>query len=32
MYRQWHRRLSDLEALRELRDAIGEHLDEALLT
>jgi hypothetical protein len=30
--RQWHCRPGDLEALRELRDAISDHLDEALLT
>jgi hypothetical protein len=32
LYRQWHRRPGDVEVLRELRDAISEHLDEALLT
>jgi len=32
LYRKWHRRPGDLEALRELRDAINEHLDEALVT
>jgi hypothetical protein len=32
LYRQWHRNPGDLEALRELRDAISEQLDEALLT
>jgi hypothetical protein len=31
LYRRWHRCPGDLEALRELRDAISEHLDEALL-
>jgi hypothetical protein len=32
LYRQWHRRPGDVEVLRQLRDAISEHLDEALLT
>jgi hypothetical protein len=32
LYRHWHRRPGDLEALLELRDAISEHLDEALVT
>ncbi len=31
LYRQWHRRPGDFEALRELRDAISEYLDEALV-
>jgi hypothetical protein len=32
LYRQWHRRPGDVGALRELRDAISAHLDEALVT
>jgi hypothetical protein len=32
LYRQWHRRPGDVEALRELRDAISDYLDEALVT
>ncbi len=32
LYRQWHRRPDDLEAVRELRDAMSEHLDELLVT
>ncbi|TFV72484.1 hypothetical protein E4P40_20455 [Blastococcus sp. CT_GayMR20] len=31
LYRQWRRRPGDVDALRELRDAITEHLDEALV-
>jgi len=30
LYREWHRRPGDLEAFRELRDAISEHLVEVL--
>ena len=29
-YRQWSRRRDDVDALRELRDAVSEQLDEAL--
>jgi hypothetical protein len=32
LYRRWHRRPGDLEALRQLRDVISEHLDEALVS
>ncbi len=32
LYRQWHRRPADVDALRELRDAINQHLDEALIS
>ena len=31
LHRQWHRRPGDVEALRELRDAISEYLDETLV-
>ncbi len=32
LYRQWNRRPADVEALRQLRDAISDYLDEALIT
>lgn len=32
LYREWSRRRADVEALRELRDAISDYLEEAFTT
>jgi hypothetical protein len=31
LYREWSRRRTDVETLRQLRDALSEYLDEALV-